>query len=138
VPERNYDHRRVVDKLGVKLGHAVAYVPDADAVDDWLRTDIATQTAREPAGADEPVDTVIAIIDDGTDVVELLREWRPRLQPAGGIWLLSPKRGRQGYVNQETLIPLGLEAGLVDNKVCSVSDRQSAMRFVIRRRDRGT
>jgi hypothetical protein len=137
VPERDYSHRQVVDKLGVRPGDAVAYVTDAGAVDEALRRDIASRTGRELAREDEPVDVVIASIGEGTDVVTLLQEWRPRLQPAGGIWLLSPKRGNAGYVSQDMLIPLGLQAGLVDNKVCSVSDRQSAIRFVIRRRDRG-
>jgi ligand-binding sensor domain-containing protein len=54
----------------------------------------------------------------------------------GGIWLLSPKRGLPGYVNQSELIAAGLEAGLVDNKSCSVSETTSGLRFVIRRADR--
>ena len=41
-----------------------------------------------------------------------------------------------GYVDQNDLIAAGGPAGLVDNKVCSVSDTVSAMRFVIRRVDR--
>jgi hypothetical protein len=50
--------------------------------------------------------------------------------------VLTPKRGLPGYVNTADLIPLGAAAGLVDNKVCSVSERVSGMRFVIRRVDR--
>ncbi len=72
------------------------------------------------------------------DVVALLQHWRSRLEPAGGIWLLTPKRGQPGYVDQRDLIAAGLAAELVDNKVCSVSDTTSAMRFVIRKRDRPT
>nr|MBA2451381.1 DUF3052 family protein [Chloroflexota bacterium] len=68
--------------------------------------------------------------------VALLETWKPRLQPNGGIWLLTPKRGQPGYVDQRELIAAGLAAGLVDNKVCSVSDTTSAMRFVIRKADR--
>jgi hypothetical protein len=137
VPERDYSHRQVVDKLGVKPGNAVAFAADAGEIDDWLRGDIASRAGRETAGEDEPVDIVIASIDDRTDVVQLLRDWRSRLRPSGGIWLLAPKRGRPGYVRLDALIPFGLLAGLVDNKICSISDTQSAIRFVIRRRDRG-
>jgi len=39
-------------------------------------------------------------------------------------------------MNQDTLIPFGLDAGLVDNKICSISDNESAMRFVIRKSER--
>ncbi|MBF8284155.1 MAG: hypothetical protein HW378_3070, partial [Anaerolineales bacterium] len=41
-------------------------------------------------------------------------------------------------LNQTDLIPLGLAAGLVDNKTCSVSENESGMRFVIRRKDRNS
>jgi len=55
--------------------------------------------------------------------------------------VFTAKRGQRSasgmdYLNQSDLIPLGLAAGLVDNKICSVSDTESAMRFVIRRKDR--
>jgi len=71
-----------------------------------------------------------------TDVVRVLSTWRARIDPAGGIWLLTPKRGQPGYVDQRELILAGPSAGLVDNKICSVDDTTSAMRFVIRRADR--
>jgi hypothetical protein len=50
--------------------------------------------------------------------------------------MLTPKRGRPGYINQTELIPMGLEADLVDNKTCSVSNNVSGIRFVIRREHR--
>jgi hypothetical protein len=66
----------------------------------------------------------------------MLRAYRARMKPAGGIWLVTPKRGRPGYIRGEDLIPIGLSERLVDNKVCSVSEGLSGMRFVIRREDR--
>ena len=55
--------------------------------------------------------------------------------------VMTAKRGRQSssgmeYFNQTDLIPLGGAAGLVDNKICSVSDSESGMRFVLRLKDR--
>ena len=32
----------------------------------------------------------------------------PRIDPAGGIWLLTPKRGQTGYIDQTELITAGL------------------------------
>jgi len=134
VTERSYAHRDVLDKLGIRAGQNVRLVDDAGLVDADLRRRVA-ERVQQDAG-DEPLDLVLVSVSPATDVVPLLRFWRERIASSGGIWLLSAKRGHEGYVDQRQLIAAGLEAGLVDNKVCSVSDRVSALRFVIRRRDR--
>src|SRR5215210_8025558 len=129
--ERDYSQRDVVDKLGVKPGQAVAFVEEAGQVDDELRRRVLERTGRDAIGEGESADVVLVSADDATDAVEVLERWRARLNPAGGIWLLTPKRGQPGYVDQRALISAGLAARLVDNKVCSVSETISAMRFVI-------
>ena len=136
MPERNYDHRDVVDKLGVKPGHAVVLASEAGPLDEGLRERVLAKTARPEADPDEPVDVALVTVDAGTDAAATLARWRRRLRPAGAVWLLSPKRGRPHYVDQRELIAAGQEAGLVNNKSCSVSDTTSAFRFVIRRADR--
>ena len=125
-----------MDKLGIKPGHAVALVDMAGSLDEDLRRKALARSGRAPVSEDEAVDVTLVSIDSSTDAVVVLKEWRQRLHPAGGIWLLTPKRGRQGYVDQHELIQAGLAAGLVDNKGCSVSDVTSGMRFVIRKADR--
>ncbi len=135
--ERDYSHRDVVDKLGVKPGQVVAFAEEAWRIDPGLRERSVTRTGRS-AGGDGVLDLVFVAADDTTDAVAALRRWKARLAPAGGIWMLSPKRGQPGYLDQRALIPAGAAAGLVDNKSCSVSDTVSAMRFVIRKKDRCT
>jgi hypothetical protein len=134
--ERDYGHRRVVDKLGIKPGHAVALDAVVGALDAWLEAEILERVGRPLAEFDEPIDVALVTIDDTSGPVAALERWKSRIQPDGGIWLLTPKRGRPGYVNQDSLIPAGHVAGLVDNKICSVSETTSAMRFVLRREDR--
>ena len=123
----------MVDKLGVKPGHAVALV---GASDPHLQARILERTGREPAAPDEPADVVLVWTDASTDAVSTLRHWKPKIEPNGGIWLLTPKRTQPGYVDQAELIAAGKQAGVVDNKICSVSETTSAMRFVIRKADR--
>lgn len=135
-PERDYSHRSTVDKLGIKPGHAVAFEPAPCPIARELRAAALERAGREAASADEPVDVVLVGADDSTDAQAVLSVWRARIDPAGGIWLLTPKRGQPGYVDQRELIAIGPEAGLVDNKICSIDDRTSALRFVIRRADR--
>ena len=134
--ERDYGHRDVVDKLNIRPGYAVAFAYEAGEIDVALRERIVDRAGRAPALEDEAIDVVLVSTDAATNFIEVLKRWRLRLKPNGGIWLLTPKRGQPGYVDQRELIAAGLQAGVVDNKTCSVSPTTSAMRFVIRKRDR--
>jgi hypothetical protein len=134
--EKDYSHRDVVDKLGIKPGFAVAFADAPLAIDGDLRQRVLLKVGRDPAAADEPADVVLIGADASTDAEHVLRTWKSRIDQAGGIWLLTPKRGQQGYIDQTELIPAGQAAGVVDNKTCSVSETLSGMRFVIRKADR--
>ena len=134
--ERDYSHRDVVDKLGIKPGHALAFDQAPLPVDPALRTRALDKAGRAEAADDEPVDVVLVGADASTAVETVLAKWRQKIDPAGGIWLLTPKRGQAGYIDQTELILAGPAAGVVDNKTCSVSDSTSGIRFVIRKVDR--
>ena len=57
---KDYGHRDVVDKLGIKPGHAVAFAVEAKEVDADLCQRILVQAGRPPATMDEAVDVVLA------------------------------------------------------------------------------
>jgi hypothetical protein len=60
------------------------------------------------------------------------------LEPAGGLWVAWPKKA-SGVATDLTFEPvqeIGLESGLVDNKVCAIDDTWSGLRFVHRLADR--
>ena len=126
----------MLDKLGIKSGHVVACDEEAWPLDDELRQKLLARAGHLSATSEGLINVVLATADETTDAAVMLAKWKTRLHPAGGIWLLTPKRGRPGYVNQNDLIPAGQITGLVDNKVCSVSETVSAMRFVIRKEHR--
>jgi hypothetical protein len=136
MPDRDYGSRSPVEKLGIKAGQTVALESAAWLLDRKLCAAVLLQAGRDVAAEGEPVDTALITVDNTTDAVALLSRWKARLRPTGAIWLLSPKRGCSGYIDQRLLIDAGSAAGLVDNKVCSVSETVSALRFVIRLRDR--
>jgi len=60
------------------------------------------------------------------------------LCPAGGLWIAWPKKasGVATDLTEDRVREIGLEAGLVDNKVCAVDETWSGLRFVIRLKDR--
>jgi len=60
------------------------------------------------------------------------------LAPAGMLWVSWPKKasGVATDMNENDVRRTGLEAGLVDVKVCAVSDVWSGLKFVRRVKDR--
>ena len=61
-----------------------------------------------------------------------------RLDPAGGLWIAWPKKTAkmESDLDFAGVQEVGLRAGLVDNKSCSIDDTWQALRFVVRREDR--
>jgi hypothetical protein len=60
------------------------------------------------------------------------------LAPAGMLWVAWPKKasGVVTDMNENDVRRIGLAVGLVDVKVCAVSDVWSALKFVRRVKDR--
>ena len=136
MPEKKYQERSVLEKLGVQPGQAIAFANALEKFDADLTQRILERAGNSLVTEDEALDLVLGIIDETTDPVALLNAWKPHLKPDGGIWLLTAKRSQPDYIDQRELIAAGQQAGLVDNKICSVSATVSAMRFVIRKKDR--
>ncbi len=131
-----YAAKDVLDKLGVRPGDAVLIAGAADA-------DLVAR-ARKKAGrpavrSGELADVALYWPRTASEVTARLRALRKRIVETGGIWVISAKRGTprkdRPYLANE-VITLGIAAGLVDNKICSVSASDTAMRFVVRRADR--
>lgn len=61
-----------------------------------------------------------------------------QLAPAGMLWVSWPKKssGVTTDINENDVRRIGLEAGLVDVKVCAVNEVWSGLKFVIRLKDR--
>jgi hypothetical protein len=60
------------------------------------------------------------------------------LAPAGTLWVSWPKKtsGVQTDLSENAIREIGLAAGLVDVKVCAVTDVWSGLKFVRRLKDR--
>src|SRR5689334_7902771 len=91
--ERDYSHRDLVDKLGIKPGHALALAGDAGYLEAEVMARILDRLGRPLAEPGEPLDLALVEVDSQTDPVATLASWRQRLRPNGGIWLLTRKRG---------------------------------------------
>jgi hypothetical protein len=60
------------------------------------------------------------------------------VEPAGGLWIAWPKKAAamETDLSFEDVQGVGLKAGLVDNKSCSIDETWQALRFVYRVEDR--
>jgi len=137
VPEKDYSHRDVLDKLGLKPGLAVRVAGKGDpALLARVRARVGRGLVRRGLA-----DVVLYWPRGASEIMPTLAELRGAIVENGGIWVFTAKRDQRSasgmeYLNQSDLIPLGLAAGLVDNKTCSASEAESALRFVIRKKDR--
>jgi hypothetical protein len=120
-----------IDKLGVKPGMRVSVIGVADNafVAELLdrRADVVVDRRRVGS------DLVFFGVDDGR-ALRRLRAHRQFIAPHGAVWAVWPKGSRA--VNENDVRAAALEAGLVDVKVVSFSLTHSALKLVIRLRDR--
>ena len=129
MPERDYSHRSLADKLGLKPGMRIRVSGD---VGDTLRADAAERVGGSISRR-SGLDMIVAGVTSVAAAEDLLERERPALADEAVIWLVTRKKGQPGYVRQEDLIPAGKAFDLVDNKICSVDDDHSAIRFVVPR-----
>jgi hypothetical protein len=127
--DTDYSHRTAVQKLGLKAGQRVEVAGD---VGPGLRRDVKEAIGRGLVRSGE-LDSAIVMVESLDEGRRALRDYRARLRDTGSLWILTRKRGRDGYVNQMLLVPEAKKRGLIDNKTCSIDDERSGSRFVVPR-----
>jgi hypothetical protein len=123
-------------KLGIKPGTRLGLIAAPGGFDITLgqlpRDVVVRTTARGP------LDVIVAFFDSVVALQRRLPVLRDALDPAGGLWIAWPKRssGIETDLGDGVVRELGLDAGLVDNKVCAIDEVWSGLRFVYRLADR--
>jgi Protein of unknown function (DUF3052) len=127
--ERDYTHRTISQKLGVKPDERVEVVGDVGV---GLRGDLKEAIGRGLVRSG-PLDGALVMVESLEDAQQALVRYRPRLRDSGYLWLITHKRGHERYLNQMAIVPHAKRVGLIDNKTCSVDDERSGIRFVVPR-----
>ena len=131
-----YSGKRLVDKLGIKPGMRLAIIGAPSGHRSTLGT--LPPGVRVLAAARGTV----PFIHFFTTRRSLLERRFPSLKRAltqdGALWVSWPKRasGVATDLTEDVVREIGLANGLVDNKVCSIDETWSGLRFVFRLRDR--
>jgi len=129
--ERSYEHRSLLDKLGIKPSMRVAIFGVDDAA---FLADLRERTADISVGQAPLESDAILLAVDGPDDMRRLSELRGRIKANGAVWAVF-RKGRKDF-NENDVLRVGLESGLVDVKVVRFSETHTALKFVIRKAER--
>jgi hypothetical protein len=86
----------------------------------------------------ESLDFVLIFVRTAQDLQKEFAALSSKLAPAGMLWVSWPKKssGVETDLDENVIRDIGLKAGLVDVKVCAISEIWSGLKFVIRLKDR--
>ena len=124
----------MASRLGLEAGWIVQEIGYDDDCDDDLRDAIREITGEEfvDEDTDEVVDAVLLWFreEDG-DLVDAFFDILTDLKAGGVVWLLTPKVGRDGYVDASDIAEAAPVAGLATTSTLSVTDDWSATKLVV-------
>lgn len=130
----------IAERLGLKPGMIVMESGyDAD-VDDELRDGVAGLIGDDMVDedTDEVVDVVLLWYRDGDgDLADVLVDAIAPLADDGYIWLLTPKRGRDNYVEPSDIAEAASIAGLSQTSIATIGHEWAAARLVGRKSSGG-
>ena len=121
-------------KLGIKDGFRLALLRLPANVKAELKSAIAACEVADK----EPFDFVFLFVKTQAELKKDFARMAKQLTSAGVLWVAWPKKtsGVATDLTENEVRQIGLEAGLVDVKVCAVDEVWSGLKFVIRLKDR--
>ena len=126
-----YSRTPLLKKLGLKADHRVWLLHAPKDYFDWLETDISAQLCP----AKQVPDFVHLFAADRATFVKSMRSLAPvwRKNPQLVIWVSWYKKssGIATDLTEDLLRGYALENGLVDIKVCAVSELWSGLKLVV-------
>jgi len=123
-------------KLGIKDGFRVRFVAAPAEVLAELKDPLAG--CRLVRDQKSQLDFAMLFTKSKTELTKEFRTISRLLAPAGMLWVSWPKKssGVVTDLDENVVRNIGLTAGLVDVKVCAVTDIWSGLKFVRRAKDR--
>ena len=121
-------------KLGIKPKQRFTFVGlPAD-----VRAELREALAECEIASQGPLDFAMVFAKKQSGLKAEFARLAKLLAPAGMLWAAWPKKasGAATEMNENDVRRIGLAAGLVDVKVCAVSDVWSGLKFVRRVKDR--
>jgi hypothetical protein len=132
-----YSGTPLAKKLGFKEGTRAGLVNSPASFEkelDPLPYDVEIVVAQLP----KQLDLIILFTDSQRTLKKEFGNLSRKLADNGMLWIAWPKNasGVATDLSENSVRKIGLDAGLVDVKVCAVSDIWSGLKFVYRLKDR--
>ncbi len=123
-------------KLGVKDGFRVYLVAAPSEVVSELKLPLSKCEILKESKA--PLDFAMLFTKSAAELKKEFLKISKALAPAGMLWVSWPKKssGVATDLDENLIREIGLAAGLVDVKVCAVTEVWSGLKFVRRVKDR--
>ena len=129
-----YSGTRLIKKLGIKPEARIQFVAAPKNFRDLLGPLPKQATLKR----DGTLDFAILFTRHKSALAAGFPGLRDRLESNGMLWVAWPKKtsGVETDLTEGIVRTYGLEAGLVDVKVCAIDDTWSGLKFVRRLKDR--
>ena len=123
-------------KLGIKDGFRVRLLNVPKEVLTELKS--ALPHCETATDGRKPLDFIMTFTKSKGELSKEFARLSQQLSPAGMLWISWPKQSScvPSDLNENIIREIGLAAGLVDVKVCAVTDVWSGLKFVRRVKDR--
>ena len=122
-------------KLGIKDGARVAIVAAPNGFADALDLPPGVVLRHQARGR---LDVIVFFVTRHAELTRRFPAFKRALEPDGGLWIGWPKQPSSVAtdLSENPIRKIGLDNGLVDNKVCAIDETWSGLRFVYRVKDR--
>jgi hypothetical protein len=131
-----YSGTPLVKKLGIKQGSRVALVNAPENFQTEL--DELPADVKFMKSTTKSLDLILFFVLSERALAKDFAKLAARLTSNGMIWIAWPKKssGVTTDLTFDRVQRIGLDAGLVDVKICAIDDTWSGLKFVYRLKDR--
>ena len=130
-----YSGTPLAKKLGIKDGCRLALIDAPDGFEKTLEPLPDGVTIRRQGRG--RLDVVVFFTKKQAELRKRFPKLAGALDSAGGFWIGWPKKASNVATDLSFNVvqEVGLDAGMVDNKICAIDETWSGLRFVVRKED---
>jgi len=131
-----YSGTPLVKKLGIKPDFNIAFVnPPTNFVN---QLELPPGVTIKSTSKSTDLDFILLFVKTRVVLTGAFAQCAQKLTSNGMLWVSWPKRasGVATDVNENVVREIGLQAGMVDVKICAVDETWSSLKFVYRLKDR--
>ena len=136
MPTAGYSQTPLVKKLGIKQDSDLYLFNPPNEYFKWIHP--LPPNVRVKKSLSGETDFIHLFVTDIKTLKKTLASAKKIMKKEGMIWVSWPKKSAkvETELDENIIRDLGLNEGLVDVKVCAVSEVWSGLKFVIRLKDR--